>query len=313
MEGQIFSVIAKNARGTSDAIVAGALGTRVYDDNGFVLESVLKALLVETSTGNLSLYIHNGRASGVSSVLIATTQQIIDGYTLPNGQKIAGYKAAGIPVVVTSALTQLQNVSVAVRIRPGMSLPVMQDNIYSKIYEYFNTLDISDGLYIPSITSLTCNTTAQNTEYRYQIIAVDSNGNKSAPSATKNITTGNSNVNNTLVWSISSGGPTISYYDILRWTGSSWGLVATIPTSSPYYNSSNGQMTYTDIIPTTLSYVTINYSNKYLKKNELTDYLLNIPGLLTLSVTLPTTSLTDQEYVQAPRAYLLIPGVITVT
>lgn len=303
----------KNARGTSDAIVAGALGTRLYDDNGFILESVIKALLVETSAGNLSLYIHNGRTSGVSSDLIMATQKIIDGYTLPNGQKIAGYKAAGIPVVVAAALTQLQNVSVAVRVRPGMSLPVMQDNIYSKIYEYFNTLDISDGLYIPTITSLVSNTTSQNVEYRYQIIAVDSNGNKSAPSSTKTITTGNSTINNTLVWTVYSGGPTISYYDILRWTGSSWGLVATIPTSAPYYNSSTNQMTYTDTIPVTISYVAINYNNKYLKKNELTDYLLNIPNLLTLSVTLPTNSLADQEYVQAPRTYLLTPGVIYVT
>jgi uncharacterized phage protein gp47/JayE len=142
----------KNARGTADAILAGAVGTKIYDNNGFVLEKVSKAFLYEPSAGTVYLYIHNNTISGPSATLVQETQQVINGYTMPNGDKVPGYKSAGIPVIVFAATTVLQPVNIVTSLSPGMTLPVIRSNLKDKIYEYFYTLDIGDGLYKPTIT-----------------------------------------------------------------------------------------------------------------------------------------------------------------
>lgn len=302
------------SRGTFDAIVAGAIGTKIYDNNGFITDQVTKALVTEPSSLNLTVYIHNSTTSGPSASLVTETQKIIDGYVTDNGTKIPGYKAAGIPVTVTSAITVPQDIKIDVTTRPGLPVSLLRENLVSEIKKYFASLDISDGLYIPSITSVTTSSANQNISYQYRLVAIDSNGNRSAPSLVNDsLTSGNTLPNNVLTWNASSGGLSISYYDLLRWDGLQWALVQTIPVASPYIVSGS-TMSYTDTSVYLSAYTFMNYSLKYFQKSELIQLLSKVPGVLSLSVTAPIAGSpnTDQQTIIPAAGQILVPGTIIV-
>lgn len=302
------------SRGTFDAIIAGAIGTKIYDNNGFIIDQVTKALVTEPSALNLTIYIHNSTTSGPSASLVSETQKIIDGYITDNGTKIPGYKAAGIPVTVTPVVTVPQDIKIDVTTRPGLPVSLLRENIIVEINKYFASLDISDGLYIPSIASVTTSSINQNIAYQYRIVAIDSNGNRSVPSLVNDsLTSGNTIPNNVLTWSASSGGKSISYYDILRWDGLQWALVQTIPVASPYIVSGS-TMSYTDTSVYLTAYTFINYSLKYFQKSDLIQLLSKIPGILSLSVTVPIAGSpnTDQQTIIPAAGQILVPGTIIV-
>lgn len=300
------------ARGTRDAIIAGAVGTKIYDSNGFITDQVTKAIITEPSTLNLYVYIHNSTKYGVSSALVSETKKIIDGYTLDSGIKVPGYKAAGIPVTVIAASIYSQDIVIDVTPRPGFSINIIKDNLTAEINRYFNTLDISDGLYIPSITTVTTTSANQNISYQYRIVAIDSNGNKSAASLiNSSLTTGNIVPNNTITWDVKSGGPTISFYDILRWDGYAWNLVETIPAGSPYLVSA-ATLSYTDTRTTLQPYSFTQYGAVYFQKSVLQQLLQRTPGVLTLSMTIPTSAGVDQTVIIPPAGGIVVPGNIVV-
>lgn len=298
------------ARGTKDAILAGAIGTKVYDANGFVYDEVTKAIVTEPSALNVYVYIHNSTSAGVSSDLVLEAQKIIDGYVLSNGTKIPGYKAAGIPVLVFGATLQTQDIVLDVTTKTGFPFPVVKENLILAINSYFSTLDISDGFSIPSITSvtLTSGVANQNVQYQYRIVAVDNNNNRSAPSDVVTFSGGNISPNNVLVWQTVSSGPTIASYDVLRWNGDNWALVSNVVASSPYLSGST--MTFTDTSTSLYAYSFTEYNKQFFQKNALVQSLLRVPGVLALSAKLPTSALSDQTSIIPPLGTVLVPGAI---
>lgn len=104
-------------RGTVSAVAYGARSATVKDASGQTVESVRYAVIVEpylTDTnipvGLVECYIHNG-VGGTSAELVASAQQIIDGYRLSDGTAVPGWKAAGV-IVNTMAAPEV-NVSVS--------------------------------------------------------------------------------------------------------------------------------------------------------------------------------------------------------
>ena len=103
--------IATLARGTLEAVLYGARDNSfLVDAAGNRTEGVRFAQLDEPWTHNplnpvglFSLYIHNG-TGGTSAALVNRTRVVIYGERLPDGRRVAGYKAAGVQANVLAAI-----------------------------------------------------------------------------------------------------------------------------------------------------------------------------------------------------------------
>lgn len=289
-------------RGTLESIQFGALSVKLFDNNGFIYEQVTRAIALEPSSQVVSVYIHNGSSTSSSADLVQETQKIINGYTNNQGIRQAGYKPAGIPVTVYSALTQRQDVYVELNIMQNFAFSIIQENVTNSIKQYFADMYISDGFKVPSITSVTALSPTGSQSYKYRIVAIDYLGNKSLPSATVEITNGNVSPYNTLVWPVDGSGPTISFYEILRWDGTNWGLVTTVATTSAT------TITYTDSSLYVSQYSFVNPIVKYFQKSDLIKMIMRTPGVLSASLTVPDVNSLDQNVIVPPRGTILIPG-----
>lgn len=297
------------ARGTKYSIGVGVQTAKLYDTNGFVIESVTRSLVTETANNVVTVYVHNGTFSQTSNALVVQAQKIVDGYIDSQGIRQPGYKPAGIPVTVNAAPLQSQNIIVEVNTDPGYSLSLVTTSIRSNIEQYFKDLDISDGFTVPVITSVTP-TISGTTSYQYKIVAIDSTGNKSIASDSFTVATGTASPSNQIVWPIVSLGPIISYYDILRWDGSQWGLVATIPTSAPYVSGST--MTYTDTSSAVSSYTFTPPAISYFQKSLITQAVTRVPGLTSVQITAPTNLGIDQNVIVPNLGSMLVLGSLTI-
>ena len=119
------SYIQSLGRGQVYALQYGAQTAYLLDSYGNIVESVISAIVQEmyyiddsNPIGLIHVFIFNG-STGASSDLIAKCQQIIDGYTDTNGNKIAGYKAAGTIVVVNACFTSTCDVTGVVTLLPA--------------------------------------------------------------------------------------------------------------------------------------------------------------------------------------------------
>ena len=299
-------IIRDLARGTAYSIGAGAQTVRLYDGNGFIVEQVTKALPIETSAQVVTLYIHNGTSAGSSQSLIDKTQNTIDGYVDEQGNKYPGYKPAGIPVTVAGATTQSQDVYVYAATLSGYSLLIVRTSIKYAITNYFDSLDISDGFQVPVIQSVSAIAPTGNIYYQYQIVATDSNGNKSTPSAPYSITNGAAIPNNTISWTRNTTGPTIVSYDVLRWdeAASSWGYVTTVN-----YSSSNA-MSYTDTSTSTLYYTFTSPIVKAFNKSSLIQAIMATPGMASVKINVFDSNSADQEIIVPITGKILVCGSI---
>jgi len=279
------------ARGTKESIGVGALSSRIYDSNGFVEQQVTKSLVTEPSNQVVNVYIYDSTNSGTTSDLIAHTQKVINGYTDDNGTKIAGYKPAGIPVTVYGAIPQYQSVTVNIVTNSGYSLLLIKDTVQTNIEQYFADIDISDGFQVPTITTVVASGATGTDTYVYKIVAIDSNGNYSLPSATATISNSNAQISNILTWTKDSTGPTINYYDILRWDGVQWGLAGTVDASSLT------TLTYTDTTSILSSYTFTSSFVSYFQKSALTQIIMRIPGVASVNLFVPNSSNIDQEVI----------------
>lgn len=104
------------ARGVLEAVRYGAETTVLRDSSGLITERVVYAELVEPYKTNpagpialVLVYIHNGVGS-TSTALVDEAQRIIDGYRLPDGTAVIGWKAAGVVVEVYAADEVTQDV-----------------------------------------------------------------------------------------------------------------------------------------------------------------------------------------------------------
>jgi len=134
-------------RGTAAACEYGSKSAYLADAGGNITEEVKAALVTgppETgSAGSFTIYIYNG-VDGASTELIARAQEIIDGYTDATGQKIPGYKAAGIVATVAAATTVAQNVTVTITSADGAT--VSQSAAETIIDNYIRSLQLGETL-----------------------------------------------------------------------------------------------------------------------------------------------------------------------
>lgn len=127
---------------TEGAIVYGAKTATVTDVNGNVIERVATAVIVEPyltdntqPISNIFCFIHNGVGS-TSVALENKCQQIIDGYTAPNGTLVRGYKAAGVICTVGLATEQPINVTGVLTAKAGFTHSVLVTQAKSVISAY---------------------------------------------------------------------------------------------------------------------------------------------------------------------------------
>lgn len=288
------------SRGTRESITVGALSSRLYDQNKFISEQVTKALVIEPSNQVVNLYIFDGTNQSTSVELIAQTQKIINGYINEQGERIAGYKPAGIPVTVLAAAIQYQSITAEIITDSGYSLLLVKDLIEKNIQQYFEDLDISDGFQIPSITSITPVGSSGSSVYTYKIVGIDNNGNYSLPSDSKIISNASEPFSNLLTWTNNSSGPNILYYDILRWDGIQWGLVATVETAGAT------TITYTDSNISLNKYSFVKPSINYFQKSVLNQIIMRTPGVASVKLTVPDLSNIDQTTIIPPPGTILL-------
>lgn len=308
-----FSKLIKDiARGTLASIEAGALTSQISDSNGYVMEKVTKSLAYEASSNVVALYVHNGETSGSSVDLTTLTQKIINGYVDDLGVRKAGYKPAGIPVTVYKAELISQNLELTVTTESGVTLLMVQASIYETIENYFNSLDISDGFKIPTISSLTASS-AGSASYQYRIVAVDTSGNKSLPSISVTRTNAPSSLTKNgsgvpvnyidVTWTVE--GANIYSYDILRWTGTDWGQVGN-------YVGNSGTLTFRDGVTTPSPYTFTIPNVKIFQKSSLIQLIMRIPGVSAVTINVPDSVNADQESIVPAVGKLLVPGTISI-
>lgn len=101
------------ARGTVASLQAAAMNAVIYSLGGLPMERVLQAAVTETA-GHVIVYIHNGTGN-TSDDLTAAAARLIEGYyNEDTGQWIAGYRPAGMAVVVEVMTEVPLNVSVEI-------------------------------------------------------------------------------------------------------------------------------------------------------------------------------------------------------
>jgi uncharacterized phage protein gp47/JayE len=81
-----------------------------------------------------------------SSALVTNAQKIIDGYYDANGQRVIGYKAAGVIVTVAAVTATNVNVTLTVTPEPGFSFASLEAPVEAAIRDYIFNLPIGEDL-----------------------------------------------------------------------------------------------------------------------------------------------------------------------
>lgn len=139
------------SRATPSAIEYGLSTVSLTDSSGNITEQVKLYKVVEPyltdSTQPIALvnaYIHNGVGS-TSSALLAQAQKVIAGYTATDGTKVAGYKAAGVPVNISLANEVPLAVTGVLTLTDSNTydFATVSAAVQSAIYTYLQDLDIN--------------------------------------------------------------------------------------------------------------------------------------------------------------------------
>lgn len=140
-------------RGTKEAIEYGASTAALYDSSGATIESVQFVNVVQPAeenpsnpAGEIYCYIYNGSGS-TSTDLVTETQKIIDGYTDAIGNKVAGYKAAGVICTVAKATEQPIDVTCTVtRISTEADPTTIQTDCVATIAQLIQDLSMGNDV-----------------------------------------------------------------------------------------------------------------------------------------------------------------------
>jgi uncharacterized phage protein gp47/JayE len=115
------------ARSTVAALEYALLTVSLRNEAGEVTESVKFALVVEpfmtdinAPKGVIQCYIHNGKTSGASGGLIDACEQTLNGYIDSKGNKIIGWKAAGVQAVINATSNVDVNITATVTSSPDV-------------------------------------------------------------------------------------------------------------------------------------------------------------------------------------------------
>jgi len=136
-------------RGDINSLQYGAKQAKLLDEYGYVIERVMKALVIEGSGFN-TIYVDNGTYD-TSSNLLTQCQKLINGYVDTDGSFVIGYKAAGIPSTAYIATNQTQVVALSVTPSPGYTLEMLSTAISTAIANLIQSLNIGDTLLVKSI------------------------------------------------------------------------------------------------------------------------------------------------------------------
>jgi len=129
------------ARGTDAALEYAATTTALYDNNGFVVERVVKSQVIKVATSYVHLYVHNGQGS-TSDSLVAEAVKVVHGFLDNQGKKVPGYKAAGDTVDVFKAIEQGLAVKIGISPKAGYTLSDLTNAVIAAVQDYFASLDI---------------------------------------------------------------------------------------------------------------------------------------------------------------------------
>lgn len=136
-------------RGTVEALEFGAETAALFNSAGVQTEKVKFASVDEPwitdDTQPISLvnvYVHNGVGS-TSSPLVTLVNQILYGYTDASGNKIAGWKAAGVKVVVAAATELPVNIGGTITALPGFDEPTLATAANAAVGAYILGLDLA--------------------------------------------------------------------------------------------------------------------------------------------------------------------------
>lgn len=138
------------ARGTKSAIVYGAKTAKLVDENGLTTEYVAHANIIEPYVDTptepialVNLYIHNG-SSATSNDLVNEAKKIIDGYTTSAGVAVAGWKAAGVKVVVAAAADLAVNITANLTVTSGVVEADAIASAVEAVKAYVQGLDVGE-------------------------------------------------------------------------------------------------------------------------------------------------------------------------
>lgn len=138
------------ARGIDAAIEYGAKTAKLVDVNGNTTEKVAHALVVDApqqTAGFVDCFVFNGSGS-TSAELVAEAQKVIDGYVDENGQKVPGYKAAGVVATVEAATEESVDVTLVATVLQGTDTAATQTKIEDITRSYVNSLTVGEGLVV---------------------------------------------------------------------------------------------------------------------------------------------------------------------
>ncbi|HET8550953.1 MAG TPA: baseplate J/gp47 family protein [Gammaproteobacteria bacterium] len=138
------------ARSHVQGVQYGASTAEVTDDAGDVIETVRSVLVVEPFVadpkqplGYIDVYLWNGIDSA-SPDLLAAASKIVNGYTDASGNRVTGYKGAGIIANIKPVVEQYINAEVTVWLAPGYKAEDVLSQITATVSDYITGLGIGE-------------------------------------------------------------------------------------------------------------------------------------------------------------------------
>lgn len=136
------------SRGPAYSIEYGAGTAILLDADGDVVEYVVSAQVVEPyltdnaqPLGVLVCYIYNG-VDTASASLVSEAQKLVDGYYDESGNRVIGWKAAGVLCTVQGAVGSTRDVTMVVTPETGYTVAGLTAAIQSAVGAYIQGLGI---------------------------------------------------------------------------------------------------------------------------------------------------------------------------
>ena len=140
------------ARGTIDSLEEGAKQAYIADVNGIVTEQITKSFAYQESASSTAVYVANQSGYAPSSEILSQTEKILTGYTTSDGVRYPGYKPAGIPITIRSAVFSPVDITVNATLSTGYKISTLSTAIEKTVESYIASLDISDGFAVPVLS-----------------------------------------------------------------------------------------------------------------------------------------------------------------
>ena len=140
------------ARGTIDSLEEGAKQSYIADANGIVTEQITKSFAYQESASSTAVYVANQSGYAPSAEILTETQKILTGYTTSDGVRYPGYKPAGIPITIRSAVFSPVDITVNATLSTGYKISTLSAAIEKTVESYIVSLDISDGFAVPVLS-----------------------------------------------------------------------------------------------------------------------------------------------------------------